>query len=521
MIAKTASKLDIEYFKEFFYKLKNNSYFGRLGKTFRTEKNLYFLDTGTGKIARLNENVYKVLKCLLENDSFDSLFELNISEDNLILALNEIREAVEKEHILSAPILETLTGNPVLRLDEMLSNKIQNITLELTEKCNLRCKYCIYNPSHPEHREFGHRDMNFETAKKAIDFFNNHTSDTKEVYIGFYGGEPLLNFELLKKCIDYAKIKIKNKDLSYSMTTNATLITEDIANFLVENKVSITVSLDGPKLIHNENRVYANGKGSFDDTIRGLKNLVKAYKKIGANPSFGFNIVTSGPNYEEKYDQIHNFFKNLDWLPSDLPILCSTVDPGPKEMEYVLPQSKDEKHYINNIHEPLFEWSDRKKQKSPNEQLFWQGGLDKELLRIHKRLLTDKPAKQYGMNGCCVPGYRKMFVTVDGNFYPCERVGNVPSLGNVDIGLDIPKIKKIYVEDFINEAKKYCKNCWAVNLCSVCYTNSYDENGIHYSYRHEKCIDERISIESSLAKYHSIFENNPEELGKFNEMELT
>lgn len=83
------------------------------------------------------------------------------------------------------------------------------------------------------------------------------------------------------------------------------------------------------------------------------------------------------------------------------------------------------------------------------------------------------------------------------------------------------KIIKLYVEDFINEAKKYCKNCWAVNLCSACYTNSYDENGVHYSYRHEKCIDERIAIESSLVRYHSIFENNPQELGKLNEMELT
>lgn len=404
--------------------------------------------------------------------------------------------------------------------EKMLANEVRNITLEVTEKCNLRCNYCIYNPSHPNYREFGHRHMTFETAKKAIDFLDKHSSENKEIYIGFYGGEPLLNFELIKKCIDYGNAKIKDKNVIYSMTTNATLITEDIADFLVENKMVLTISLDGPKSIHNENRVYVNGKGSFDDAEKGLKNLIKAYKKVGEHPSFGFNVVTSGPNYEEKYEKIQEFFKKSDWIPDNISVLSTMVDPGPQEMEYVLPQSKEEKYYTNKINEPLLDWSDRKKQKSSKEQLFSQGDINKGLLRIHKRLLLDGPAQKYGMNGCCVPGQRRILVTVDGELYPCEKVGNVPSLGNVDIGFDIPKIKKFYVEDFINEAKKYCKNCWAVNLCSVCYTNCYDEKGIHYSYRHERCIEERIYLESALARYHSILESNPEKLEELNKIDI-
>lgn len=519
MILKTIDNL--ECFRDFFSTLKNNSYYGRLGKTFHTKKNLYFLDTGTGKVAQINDNVYKVLNSLLENNDFDSLFKLDISKEELIAALNEIKVAVQKEHILSAPILRTLTGDSVLNLKKMLSTQVFNITLELTEKCNLRCKYCIYHPSHPNYRKFGHKNMSFETAKKAIDFLDNHSSNNKEVYIGFYGGEPLLNFNLLEKCINYGNTKFKNKNVLYSMTTNATLITEDIAKFLVKNKVLITVSLDGPEAVHNENRVYANNKGSFNDAVKGLKNLIIAYKKEHINPSFGFNIVTTGPNYEEKYDKIQHFFKDSSWIPDNLLSLCTLVDPGPKEMEYVLPQSEKEKYYTNNIHEPLIDWSNNKKQKSYNKNLFSQGDIDKGLLRIHKRLLLDNPVKQYGMNGCCVPGHRRLYITVDGKFYPCERIGNVPSLGNVDEGFNIPKINKFYVKDFINEAKKYCKNCWAVNLCSVCYTNCYDKNGIHYSYRHEKCISERFYIQSALVRYHSILENNPEELKKLNNIEVT
>lgn len=519
MISEIASDSTIVHFKEFFYKIKKNEYFGRLGKTFNTEKSFYFLDTGTGKIATLNENVYSVLKCLLENDSFESLFELDIKEADLIIALNEIIEAVEKEHILSAPILETLTGDAVSGLEDMLSNEVCNITLELTQKCNLRCKYCIYNPSHPNHREFGHRDMKFETAKKAIDFLDKHSSGNDKIYIGFYGGEPLLKFELLKQCIDYANTK--NRNIVYSLTTNATLITESIADFLVENKIEITVSLDGPKSIHDENRIYVNGDGSFDDAEKGLKNLVRAYEKIDARPSFGFNIVTTGPNYKEKYEQIHDFFTKSEWLPEDLPTLCTLVDNGPEEMEYILPQSKEEKNYFENVNEPLLEWSDQRKHKSHSEYLFSQGEIEKGLTKIHKRLLLNEPVQQYGMNGCCVPGHRRVYTTVDGEFYLCEKVGNTPSLGNVDKGFDISRIKKLYINDFIDEAKKYCKNCWAVNLCSVCYTNCYDENDIHYSYRHERCLSERLFLESALVRYHSIFESNPEELEKLNDIEIT
>lgn len=520
MVTETSNELNIVHFKEFFYKLKNNSYFGRLGKTFCTENNFYFLDTGTGKIACVNKNVYRILKCLLENDNFDSLSELDISEDDLIVALSEIREAVEKEHILSAPILKTLTGDSVLKLEDLLSNEVHAIVLELTEGCNLRCKYCVYNPSYPNQREFRHRNMTFETAKKAIDFLDKHSSNNKEVYISFYGGEPVLNFELIKKCINYVNIKIKDKNVLYAMTTNATLITENIADFLVENKVTIRVSLDGPKSIHDENRVYANGEGSFDTTVRGLKNLIKAYKKIGASPSFGFNIVTSGPNYKEKFDKIQDFFKKSDWFPDNLSISYSIADLGPEEMEYILPQSKEEKYCINNIPKPLFEWSNSQKQKSPNEQLFLQDDINNMLLRIHKRLLCNKPVNQYRMNGCCVPGNRRTYITVDGEFYPCEKVGIVPSLGNVDTGFDITKIKKFYVEDFINEAKKYCKNCWAVNFCGLCYANCYDEKGIHYNYRNERCIRERMNLEFALARYHSILENNPEEIVQLDKMEI-
>lgn len=507
----------IEKYRHFFDRIKGDQYFGRLGKTFVTNEKYYFLDTGTGKIAELNPNVYKVLKCMLENDGFSCIESLGMDVNAMANALEEIIEAVKKEHILSAPEMKTMTGEPVVNLERTYDGCISNLTLEVTEKCNLRCKYCIYQQDNSSFRDFGNENMAFETAKKSIDFFEEHSRERKEVYIGFYGGEPLLNFDVIKKSVDYANSLIKDRKIIYSMTTNATLINRDIARFLVEKDFDILVSLDGPEDVHNENRVFNGGTGSFEATIRGIKLLLNLYEEMHKEPSIGFSMVTSGPEYEKKYEKIQRFFSDADWIPENYVLMPSTVSHEPMESNYVLPQSKEEREIHKELTIPLLKWSDDQKQK---ESLFSAPYMNKNLAIIHKRLLLDYPVKDYGMNGCCVPGGRRVYISVKGNIYPCEKVGDVPTLGDVYSGLDINKIRKIYVKDFIEEAVKYCKNCWAVNLCTLCYVNCYDKDGLHYGYRHNACVSERKFLEDTLSVYHSLLESNPQIIEALNQVEF-
>ena len=112
------------------------------------------------------------------------------------------------------------------------------VTLEVTEKCNLRCKYCIYHPSHPEYRAFGHENMKWDVAKKAIDFLKEHSQNAENRHIGFYGGEPLLNFELIERAVEYAK-KLFGEDMSFAITTNATLVNDKIAEYFAKNNFNI------------------------------------------------------------------------------------------------------------------------------------------------------------------------------------------------------------------------------------------------------------------------------------------
>jgi Arylsulfatase regulator (Fe-S oxidoreductase) len=508
---------------QFYQLLCRNGRPGRLGKTFKTENNYYFLDTGTGKVMQVEEITFKVLQALIESENVEGLFELGLTPEELDCSISEIEKVIKEEHILSAYEVKTLIGDAVVNdLHETLTNSVENVTFEVTEKCNLRCKYCVYNPSHPENRGFGYKDMTWDTAKKSIDFLKEHSKDAKHVHIGFYGGEPLLNFKLIKKVVLYA-LELFNHNVGFGMTTNATLIDKEIACFLIKHHFDLIVSLDGPQELHDKNRITINGEGSFDKTVQGSKMLLEAQKNMKREPEISFNMVISGPNYENDYTKIQEFIESEEWLPKNVMVLTSAVDSGPKESPYFLPQSKEERKLYGSIYEPLEEWEIAyKKEKGETcKTLFSDSVFDKNMMVIHKRLLSDTPVKNYGMNGCCVPGQRRIYVTVDGDFRLCERVGLIPSIGNIDEGFNIEIIERLYTRDFIEEAQKYCKECWAINLCTLCYVNCYDEVKTHFAYRHNSCRSERSYLENSLIRYHMIMEHDPESLSQYNERELT
>ncbi|MNW54143.1 hypothetical protein D3C74_317320 [compost metagenome] len=97
-------------------------------------------------------------------------------------------------------------------------------------------------------------------------------------------------------------------------------------------------------------------------------------------------------------------------------------------------------------------------------------------------------------------------------------MGTSPFIGTINEGLDYEEINKHYINDFMNEATKYCNDCWAVNICHLCYKQCYDRDGINISYRHEKCLEYRVITEQKLVLYHEILEKNPESLEYLNEI---
>lgn len=495
--------------------------FFRLGKAFRTFNNFYFLDTGTGKVFQISEPTYRILDCIFKTNSLEKIKEIDMDEDLMEKALVEICLEMKKNNLFLAPVIsrENIVGNH-MNLEKNLSSEMSSVTLELTEKCNLRCKYCIYGETNENYRCFGSKDMSFDTARKAIDFLMEHSKRDKKVYIGFYGGEPLLKFDLIKEICEYTETNFPDREIMYSMTTNGTLINTEIAKYLASKRnLSLVISLDGPEDIHDSNRVFINNRGSFSETMKGLEKFVKYKNLLDGTHFFLVSSVLTPPYNNEKIEKIDKFFNKMAEKYC-FGFLTSYVSRTTKEEDYVPIIMREENQWEDNlndywVYDPLNIWTLANLDRDP----FLKKTLVKEsLIGIHRRNISDSPISYYSLNGCCVPGGRRLYVTVNGEYLPCERIGTTPYIGDVNRGLDIEKIKKEYIDKFIDEEIRYCGECWAINLCNNCYIDCFDDHGINFSHRHELCKNTRGILCENLSIYHEILEKNPEIINGLNDI---
>ena len=155
--------------------------------------------------------------------------------------------------------------------------------------------------------------MSFDVAKRAIDYYLLHSKETKIRYISFYGGEPLLNFNLIEKCAHYLRKKCSN--IKFGLTTNGILLNKDVIAFLERNSFVITISLDGPKELHDKYRIDVNGQGSYDKCYENFKKLYVAFSdphRININISLGPDkYLFEQFEYFEKLSRDYNCNLNL------------------------------------------------------------------------------------------------------------------------------------------------------------------------------------------------------------------
>lgn len=505
----------IEEFNQYFSNVAADN-IDRYGIPFATDKNKYFYDTGTGKVLQCSEPLYKLLCNLFENKGVLNPEQLNISGEELKTAISELKEAMEEEHIFAAERFQTFICPHADNLENMVGKECKQLILEVTESCNLRCRYCIYGEETMNFRSFGMKSMTFDIAKKAIDYVLTIAGD--DMILAFYGGEPLIQYPLIQQCTEYFKEHYKGNKASFVLTSNLTLLTEEMAKYFHENKFMITCSLDGDKETHNTNRPYCGGAGSFDDTIKGLKLLADIYGE-DIKDRISINAVVDRPHTAEKFERMDAFFHSLTWLPEGTNIMVSYAGRD----EY----SQREELFSNNeiikntmgFHDKFGDWIFERMRKNQKEELM--GSMIKdELLDIHKRVIRDEPILDCALNGCCVPGNRRLYVTVDGELSACERIGYSPSIGNVETGIDLENVKKYYVDDYMNQSIKDCSNCWAVQICSICYARCFDKGGLDMKRKRAVCESNRFVYYKTLIRYHTLLEEHPEMLEAYNEIEI-
>lgn len=244
---------------------------------FSTNNNYYVYDVNTNSILRINKEIYIKLN---EHTDIETLLDENIvymREQGFLRGNNPL---IKIEH----PLTDTLKSQ--------LENNVELLILQVTQNCNFRCGYCVYSGSYVN-RVHTNKRMSLETAKRAVDFYYDHCKNAKSVQIGFYGGEPLLEIEMIKEIVEYSKVLFRGKDLTFNMTTNASLLDEDKIDFLATNDFNLTISLDGPEEVQNSGRKFAGSlKGTYQKVIDNISKIEERHPNYIKNVSFNAVLGT-------------------------------------------------------------------------------------------------------------------------------------------------------------------------------------------------------------------------------------
>ena len=332
-------------------------------------------------------------------------------------------------------------------------NDVKALCLHVAHTCNLNCEYCFASQGNYK----GKRAlMSFETGKRALDFLIENSGQKKNLEVDFFGGEPLMNWEVCKKLVMYARSieKSFNKNFRFTLTTNGMLIDDDVINFSNEQMDNVVLSLDGRKEVHDRFRKDIRGNGSYDVIVPKFQKLVK-------NRTKGTYYVR-GTYTHFNTDFTNDIFHMADLGFKELsmePVVCPPDDP------YALTQS-DLPTLLEQYEILAKEMIKREKQN--NGFTFYHYMID----------LTHGPCIYKRISGCG-SGSEYLAVTPWGELFPCHQFVSDPRYSMGDIW------KGITNTDLQNEFKKCnayareeCKECWAKLYCSGgCAANAYHATG--------------------------------------------
>jgi uncharacterized protein len=388
---------------------------------------------------------------------------------------------------------EAVNYNPRFESDSLKkckSKKLESLLLNVTESCNLSCSYCIYSGNYQNERTENNTNMRLETAKKAIDTFMPLSKNN--TLIGFYGGEPLNNINLVRRIIDYVREAYPRKSVVFSMTTNFCKA-DKYARDLIENEISITMSLDGPKQVHDKYRRFKNGRLTYNKIIDNLKK----FQEI--SPKYVRTHILQNVTCEDLEDlpEIVRFFQqNKQFRVSRI----SKVEP--KGLIAKTEKSSKDSNVFSFASDYLSSIFSREDPRIL--RIFFDQKLKEVAIRSKKVM-----PEELMLNGCCYPSNRKLFVDTDGKFYMCEKFGRRLSIGNVNTGIDQQAINES-IDRFAKIRNNYCtEGCWAQRLCNACIQFSKDPAGdISEQGLSQICDSTKNQILMGLANYVILTKEN-------------
>lgn len=421
--------------------------------TFRTSEECYFYDVNKDKIIGVSEGLYEFLSKRKTEICKEEMAEI----DNLInagyLSANRVKIS---EHPVT-PYVKHFTDS-----------RLVQIILQVTQSCNLRCNYCIYSGGYKQ-RTHSQKQMGFDIARKAVDYLFMHSRDTDRVVISFYGGEPLLNFDLIKEVIKYVETEYFGKTVQYNLTTNGTLLSEEIIDYVVSKDISIMFSLDGPANIHDRYRRFTkDNSGSYDKLMNAVYLIQKLYpdyfiKKISFN-----TVLDSKNNFScvNEFVMGESILKDNVWNASLVNHLYKKNEDVQEDNVFWMER---EYEFFKVLLSAVGKYPVEMTSKLLRSQF---DSMDIQYNRMQSSKSSELPEKSHH-GGPCVPGAMKLFVTAEGNLFPCERVSevsNAAKIGNIFEGLNLKKVE--YILNIERASSSKCISCWAYRHCVLCIASA-------------------------------------------------
>lgn len=415
------------------------------------------VDSNSGSVHSVDDVVYDIIN-LWEKEEKDHIKNIilkkytsrkDVTSDEIDEVFDDIEELIKDGKLFSDDIFEVVAKQFKAR-----QSVIKAVCLHVAHSCNLRCRYCFADEG--AYKGSGKAIMSYETAVKAIEFLIANSGTRKNLEVDFFGGEPLLNWDVVKKTVEYGLVRGKecDKNFRFTLTTNGILLDDEVIEFSNKYMSNVVLSLDGRPEINDKMRVTPNGKGSYDLIVPGFKKLAESRNQN----AYYIRGTYTGSNLDFFEDIIHM---------ADMGFKELSMEPVVTDDNAVYAIKKENLPQIYEQYEKLaIEMLARKKNGNPFN--FYHYNID----------LNGGPCIVKRVSGCGV-GTEYVAITPDGDIYPCHQfVGDDEyRLGNVDYGIQNEAI----IDKFRNcniYSHDECRNCFAKLFCSGgCSANAYHMTG--------------------------------------------
>ena len=415
------------------------------------------LDICSGSVHVVDEVAFDIINMYESTDTAGIITEIlrkypdrpEVTKEEIEDCLSQIENLKSSGKLFTPDNFRNIAGE----LKRRTSGVVKALCLHIAHSCNLNCSYCFASQG----KYHGERAlMSFEVGKQALDFLVANSGSRKNLEVDFFGGEPLMNFSVVKQLVEYARSieKEKGKNFRFTLTTNGVLIDDDVIEFSNREMSNVVLSLDGRKEVHDRFRVDYQGRGSWDYIVPKFQKFVKAR----GNKSY----YMRGTFTHYNPDFLEDIKTMLDLGFTELsmePVVCAQDDPSAL--------TEDDKQVVMEQYEKLAELMlERHRKGSPFT--FYHYMID----------LKGGPCIYKRVSGCG-SGTEYMAVTPWGDLYPCHQfVGDEKyKLGNVFDGVSNTAVQEEFLECNVY-TRPECNDCWAKLYCSGgCAANAYHATG--------------------------------------------